>query len=77
MPLAFLIENRVANGKTQSGIVLRWNIWSICQLKVADKINEITALLSGSQVAQPQFGNFNQGTIPTTDNAGIINTNFD
>lgn len=39
-------------------------------------INEITALMSGGQVSQPQFGNFNQGSIPTTDNAGLINNNF-
>jgi hypothetical protein len=40
-------------------------------------INEITALLSGSQVAQPNFLNTNQTTIPTTDIAGLINRNFD
>lgn len=39
-------------------------------------INEITALLSGSQVSQPQFGNVNMPTIPTTDTAGIINSNY-
>lgn len=39
-------------------------------------INEITALLSGSQVQLPQFG-MNQPTgIPTTDNAGLINANY-
>lgn len=39
-------------------------------------INEISALLSGSQVSQPQFGNVNMPTIPTTDTAGIINANY-
>lgn len=39
-------------------------------------INEITALLSGSQVSQPQFTGVNMPTIPTTDVAGIINTNY-
>jgi hypothetical protein len=39
-------------------------------------INEITALLSGSQVSQPNFVNPNMPTIPTTDNAGIINQNY-
>jgi hypothetical protein len=39
-------------------------------------INEITALLSGSQVQQPQFMNLNQGQIPTSDIAGLINQNF-
>ena len=40
-------------------------------------INEITALLAGSQVSQPNFINANMPTIPTTDVAGIINKNFD
>jgi len=39
-------------------------------------INEITALLSGSQVSQPNFSPVNMPTIPTTDNAGLINQNF-
>lgn len=39
-------------------------------------INEITALLSGSQVAGPQPANFNQSTIPTTDVAGLIQQNY-
>ncbi|TIP49634.1 MAG: hypothetical protein E5X77_10000 [Mesorhizobium sp.] len=39
-------------------------------------INNLTALLSGSQVSQPNFVNANMPTIPTTDNAGIINTNY-
>lgn len=39
-------------------------------------INEITALLSGSQVSQPNFVNSQQPTIPTTDVAGLINDNY-
>jgi len=39
-------------------------------------INEITALMSGSQVAAPNFINANKATIPTTDVAGLINQNF-
>lgn len=39
-------------------------------------INEITALLSGSQVSQPNFINANMPTIPTTDNAGLIQQDF-
>ena len=39
-------------------------------------INEITALLSGSQVSQPNFVNTPTSTIPTTDVAGIINNNY-
>jgi hypothetical protein len=39
-------------------------------------INEIAALLSGSQVEVPGFSNIAQPTIPTTDNAGLINQNY-
>lgn len=39
-------------------------------------INEITALLSGSQVSQPVWANTQTPTIPTTNNAGII-SNYD
>lgn len=39
-------------------------------------INEISALLSGSQLSQPQWANWNQAQIPTTDIAGLINQNF-
>jgi hypothetical protein len=40
-------------------------------------INEISALLSGSQVQSPNFLQTGTSTIPTTDVAGIINRNFD
>lgn len=39
-------------------------------------INEITALLSGGQVSQPQFMGANMSTIPTTDVAGLINNEY-
>lgn len=39
-------------------------------------INEITALLSGSQVSQPQFSGGNMPNIPTTDVAGLMNQNY-
>jgi len=39
-------------------------------------INEITALLSGSQVSGPSFVNTPQQNIPTTDVAGLINNRF-
>jgi hypothetical protein len=39
-------------------------------------INEVTALLSGSQVTNPNFVNAQMPRIPTTDVAGIINQNF-
>jgi hypothetical protein len=39
-------------------------------------INEITALLSGSQVTNPHYANTPQYQIPTTDVAGLYNQNF-
>lgn len=39
-------------------------------------INEIIGLMSGSQVQQPNFVNANMPTIPTTDNAALINQNY-
>jgi hypothetical protein len=39
-------------------------------------INEISALMSGSQVQNPNFVNAQQPQIPTTDVAGLINTRF-
>tara|TARA_R110000737_G_C14570843_1_gene484040 strand:- start:44 stop:1099 length:1056 start_codon:yes stop_codon:yes gene_type:complete len=40
-------------------------------------INEITALLSGSQVNMPTFAaGTNQPSIPTTDYAGLVNQNY-
>lgn len=39
-------------------------------------INEISALLSGSQVSNPQFVNTSMPSIATTDVAGLINQNY-
>jgi hypothetical protein len=39
-------------------------------------INEITSLLSGSQVQNPNFINTPGSQIPTTDIAGLVNQNF-
>lgn len=39
-------------------------------------INELTALLSGSQVSQPGYVNTPQANIPTTDVAGLIQQNY-
>jgi len=39
-------------------------------------INEITALLSGSQVSNPNFVNTQQPQIPTVDYAGLVNQNY-
>lgn len=40
-------------------------------------LNEISALLGGSQVQTPTFGaGTNQGSIPTVDYAGLVNQNY-
>jgi Chaperone of endosialidase len=39
-------------------------------------INQITSLLSGTQISNPNFVNTPSNQIPTTDTAGLINTNF-
>jgi hypothetical protein len=39
-------------------------------------LNEIAALMSGSQVQAPNFINAQRTSIPTTDVAGLINQNF-
>lgn len=39
-------------------------------------INTVSALLSGSQVSQPNYVNTQMPQIPTTDVAGIINSNY-
>ena len=39
-------------------------------------INEITALMGGSQVQQPNFVNTPGAQIPTTDVAGLVNQNY-
>ena len=39
-------------------------------------LNELSALLSGSQVAMPSYGVNTPAGIPTTDNAGLINANY-
>lgn len=39
-------------------------------------INEITALMSGSQVSQPNFVNTPGSNIANTDYAGIVNSNY-
>jgi hypothetical protein len=39
-------------------------------------INEISALMSGSQVSMPNYGINQPSQIPTTDNAGLINNAY-
>lgn len=66
-------ENDAYNQLLLSG---RGQAFSEAQATRNQPINEITALLSGSQVSQPQAANFNQSRIPTTDVAGIIGQDY-
>lgn len=54
----------------------RGQAFSEAQATRNQPINEITALLSGGQVSQPQFMGANMPTIPTTDVAGIIQQDY-
>lgn len=40
------------------------------------RINQISALMNGGQVSQPNFMGANMPTIPTTDVGGLINANY-
>jgi hypothetical protein len=40
-------------------------------------INETSALMTGSQVSMPNYGVNKPGAMATTDNAGLINQNYD
>lgn len=54
----------------------RGQAFSELQAQRNQPINEITALLSGSQVSMPNYGTNQPAQIPTTDNAGLINQNY-
>lgn len=67
-------QNDAYNSLLLSG---RGQAFSEAQATRNQPINEITALLSGSQVSMPQSQGFNQSPVPTTDTAGLINKNYD
>lgn len=54
----------------------RGQAFSEAQATRNQPINEITALLSGSQVSQPEFMGANMPKIPTTDYAGLYQQDF-
>lgn len=70
-----LYGNQMAQAQAQNG-----NRGDALQEALAlrsQPINEIAALLGGSQVQQPNFVNTGTTQMPTTDVAGIISNNFD
>lgn len=40
------------------------------------RINQISALMNGGQVSQPQFGQTNQPQLPNVDYAGLVESNY-
>lgn len=54
----------------------RGQAFSELQAQRNQPINEISALLSGSQVSMPNYSTNVPSAIPTTDNAGLINANY-
>lgn len=54
----------------------RGQAFSELQAQRNQPINEIAALLSGSQVSMPNYTQNTPSSIATTDNAGLINNNF-
>ncbi len=68
--------NNTENARNQFMLDSYKTGFSSAQATRNQPINEISALLSQSQVSQPQFGATNSYAIPTTDRAGI-NANYD
>lgn len=71
------LQNQSENDAYNQLVLNGWGqSFSQAQAERNQPINEITALLSGSQVSQPQYASANMPTIPTTDVAGLINENY-
>jgi Chaperone of endosialidase len=66
----------MANAQFNAQNLLRGQALQEAYQQRAQPLNEITALLSGSQVQQPNFRNVQGNQMPTTDVAGLINQNF-
>lgn len=67
------------NEMTRQGSEARANRAQLMNERYAARgqpINEITALMSGSQVRDPRFVPAQGATIPTTDYAGLVNQNY-
>lgn len=71
-------ELRQTQGNAYNDLALRGRGQAFTELQAQrnQPINEITALLSGSQVSMPNYNTNQPAQIPTTDNAGLINQNY-
>jgi len=68
------VANRQAIFNAQQSLRSQWMNEQYAQRN--QPINEITALMNGSQVSNPNFVNTPNNQIPTTDVAGLINTGY-
>jgi len=73
-----LSEMRSSQDAAYSDLALRGRGQAFQELQAQrnQPINEISALLSGSQVSMPGYNVNQSAQIPTTDNAGLINQNY-
>lgn len=71
-------EMRTSQDSAYTDLALRGRGQAFSELQALrnQPINEISALQSGSQVSMPNFATNQPAQIPTTDNAGLINQNY-
>ena len=67
-----------AQGQSYNDLALRGRGQAFSELQAIrnQPLNELSALLSGSQVSMPNYNPNTPAAIPTTDNAGLINKNY-
>jgi len=65
-------------GQSYNDLALRGRGQAFSELQAQrnQPLNELSALLSGSQVSMPNYNPNTPTAIPTTDNAGLINKNY-
>lgn len=73
-----LDEFNKSKGSSYNDLLLRGHATATNDLLTErnQPINEIDALLSGSQVQQPSYVNAPQSNLPTVDYAGLVNDNY-
>ena len=71
-------EQGQTQGQAYNDLALRGRGQAFNELQAQrnQPLNELSALLSGSQVSQPNYQTNQPSQIPTTDNAGLINANY-
>ena len=71
-------ELELSQGQTRNDLALRGRSQAQSEMMANrnQPINEVMAFLTGSQVSMPNYGVNQPSAIPTTDNAGLINANY-